>query len=522
MLEYDYDDFKFEQYGPVPPTRVEAKYIEAKLQSMRGNPFYEALPVLKKYSSADYSVLPQIQPLDQDEDEDLRMEQVLDLDDIRIPYAFQKDVLQSFKSVLHRAAKEKMQMLREDVGTVVVNNKEIEQSFSSVQSENGDVGNGFCLVGFPGSSKTTTIKKVISMYPKAIKLNFKDGSSTTMCPIVTATCETNGNLSTVLESIATEMDKSLGNNTEHYCLKMVKKESSLEAKANAVANLFVAYNVMVLVLDEVQEMVMNNKSSSFRTIAAIVNKSKCGLVTVGTQDALYKLYTEWYTGDRAGETIDTSVTCMDKNIIRGTLSVLFQYQWFNEKVELTDDIVKTFIECTGGSIRKIKALYIAANREYIKAKGNKTVDGMFFREIAYRKWRNLQAIIRLKEQQYRDFQALIESSKGYKREALESQWQEKETKYAELVAGTQNGDSEPLEALECEVLNHYKILGKKVDEQEVKQKCLDIYNANRAKNLSTVALTKKVVAKIKVKRTRSTPSIYNDRDTIVNGNFNSA
>lgn len=521
MLEYTYEDFTLEQYGPVPPTRVEAKYIPAKLESMRGNPFYEALPVLKPYSSIDYTVLPQIQPLGPDEDEDLRMEQVLELDDIRIPYSFQKDVLQAFKSVLHRAAKEKMQMVSEGTCTVVANDKEIEQSFSSVTSQRGDVGNGFCLVGFPGSSKTTTIQKVVSMYPKVIKLNFKDGSSTTMCPIVTATCEVNGNLSTVLESIAAGMDTSLGNNTEHYCLKMVKKESSLEAKANAVANLFVVYNVMVLVLDEVQEMVMNNKSSSFRTIAAIVNKSKCGLVTVGTQEALYKLYNEWYTGDRAGDTIDTSVACRDRNLVIAALSVLFNYQWFNEKVELTNDIVNTFIDCTGGSIRKIKSLYISATREYIKAKGNATVDGMFFREIAYRKWHNLQAIIRLKEQEYTLFRARIESSKGAAREALEAQWKDRDAKYAELAAGTQNSDSEPLQNLINEVIKHYEIAGKKVNELDLKDKCMHVYNSNRDKGLTTVALVKKVVSQFNPKKPKSTPSIYDPRSTIINGNFGS-
>ena len=144
--------------------------------------------------------------------------------------------------------------------------------------------------------------------------------------------------------------------------------------------------------EDEKERIIKELSGSKMTwgeaVVSIVNKVKCGLISIGTQDALERVYSEWYAGDRAGNNIDTSSYCLDKKLISDILRALFVTQWFDEKVELTDDIVNAFFECTGGSMRKIKALYIEATQKYIIGRKKKhiTVDGNFFREVALQRW----------------------------------------------------------------------------------------------------------------------------------------
>lgn len=527
-FHYEYSDKMYEQYGKKPPHFVEAKYVEAKNSCMHGNMFYEALPVLRPYDSRDYIVRLPFTPSKAGEaDEETRLEEVIAIDDIRVPLAFQEDVLRGFKTVLYRACRERIKMAIEKCAPLVVSDKLLQQGLSFSQSTEGDVGNGFCFVGFPGSTKTTTIDNVLSMFPKVIIHKMEGVGISTQVPIVRVNCDPNDNLSKLYENIGVRLDDLLGNSTEHYCEKMVHRETTVVGKANAVANLLIAYNVLVLILDEVQELdFKKNQSTSFHSLVSIVNKVKCGLISIGTQDTLERVYSEWYAGDRAGNNIDTSSYCLDKKLISDILRALFVTQWFDEKVELTDDIVNAFFECTGGSMRKIKALYIEATQKYIIARKKKhiTVDGNFFREVALQRWAKLGIIIKHNRDEYVRLNERLKKAASAKQEKeINDAIRHLEYQYAEQVAGF-NKDSE-IETLISKVSEHLMIENKPINRADLESICIDVYAKYSDKN-DMVSLVRKVLSRCKsIKPPKKVKDMYQEtelvtdlKNRILNGN----
>ncbi len=495
--EYDYEDASvmYEQYGPEPPLRVNAKYIPATNKLVLGNPFYEALPVLKPYNRADYIVRFPFEPTKAGEGSDMdRKDEVYGIDDVRVPYKFQESVLDNFRATLIRAARDHEKMAYKDPSVIVMNDREQEQSLSFMPPNDGDVGNGFCFVGFPGSTKTSTICNILEKYPKVIVHKWKNGGVSTQVPIVRVVCQPNDNLATLFENIGERLDKLLGNSMEHHCTKLVHRENSLTGKASAVTNLLVAYNVLVLVLDEVQELdFKKNKSTSFHALVTIVNRAKCALVSVGTQEALEKVYSEWYAGDRAGEYIDTSPYCMDRNHVKGFLQVLFSTQWFDEKVSLTNDIVDAFVDCTGGSMRKMKALYIAATRDYISNRLTRqiTVNGNYFRSIAISKWDRLAKIIQEKQSEYKRLNERLRLASSKKeQEEIQKAIDQNAAKSALIVASLEEGTGP--ERLKLKAKEYFAIKDKVVNDSDLEDVCCKVYDKYFA-NKDTTYMVKKVV-----------------------------
>ena len=507
-FEYDYEDtgVVFEQYGRKPKKHVDAKYIPSTNPLTLGNPFAEALPVIRPYDSSDYIVRVPFKPSKAGEkDAEERVEELIAIDDVRVPFPFQQEVLRSFRTLLLRSAREHLKMVNEQGFSIYINNREEYQDISFTQSLNGDLGNGFCLVGFPGSTKTTTISELISLYPQVIIHHWKNRGISTQVPIVRVVCDPNDNLSKLYDNIGENLDTLLGNTCEHYCGRIVQREKSVIGKANAVANLLISYNVLALVLDEVQELdFQKNRSSSFHSIVTIVNKAKCGLVSVGTQEALQRIYSEWYAGDRAGEYIDTSKYCIDKSFTRDILRVLFATQWFDRHVELTEKIVDVFFECTGGSVRKIKALYTAANRQYIinRAENKKDkVDENYFRDIAVRKWDRLGKIIERNKKEYIELnQKLQEAKTKQRKQTLNEALEKCRLKGAERVAYLSEGDNAG--ALLSRCTEHLEIEGRKVNSADLEAICYEVYDKYSDTEEMTFMI-KKVISRCKGKRYRS-------------------
>lgn len=534
-FQYHYEDetVTVEQYGTEPDTRVTAKFLPARQASLRGNPFWECLPVLPPYCATDNYVPFPYEPTGPDGDDEERIEELDDIDEVRFPFGFQDEIQRKALRVLRRAAKDRMEMLYGNESTIVAGNRKIRQDAAFLPSTAGDVGNGFCIVGFPGSMKTTSMDRFLKRFPKVIDLKFDDGRKMLMVPILHLTAPASGSLSALYESGGKALDDLMGNTEEHYCAKMVAREQTVGGKADAFASLLIAYNVLVLVVDEIQEMAGpgKNKSSSFHSLVTIINQTKCGLISIGTHDAVEKVYEEWYGGDRAGDYIDTTKVCMDEELIGNALKILFKWQWFDEKVDLSDgavfaDICSAFMDCTGGSMRKIKALYKAANEECIKNRREHdiVVNGAFFRDVASRRWPALLPIMRLQKKAYEDYIKRLKSAKT-KEDSQKAEEDNKKSnlKFAEMKAGAKSGDNDGVQNLIEAMKEHLKIEGKNVNQDNLEIICREIYTKYQDKCDDPVELEKKVMSRLKngkhLKTLRTVKLLYDVEPVDIKGSI---
>lgn len=538
-FDYHYEDetVTVEQYGSKPDARVTAKFLPARQASLRGNPFWECLPVLPPYDAKNNYVPFAYEPTGPEGDDEERIEELDDIDDVRFPFGFQEEIQRKALRVLRRAAKDRMEMLFGNGSTIIVGDRKVNQCASFLPSTDGDVGNGFCLVGFPGSMKTTSMNSFLKKYPKVIDMKFDDGRKMLMVPFLYLTAPASGSLSALYDSGGTALDALMGNKEEHYCEKMVKREHTVGGKEAAFASLLISYNVLALVVDEVQELAASgkNKSSSFHSLVTMVNQTKCGLISIGTQDAIDKVYEEWYAGDRAGEPVDTSKVCLDKELIGDALRILFQWQWFDEKIDLADkavfnDIRDVYVDCTGGSMRKIKALYKAANERYIKNRKTHdiVVNGSFFRDVATDRWPTLIPIMRIQQKRYNDLIKRLNRAKDPEtKQQIEEAIEADNRLFSEIKAETESGDNSGVNNLMAAMNKHLQVEGKNVNQDDLEMICREVFTKNRDKCEDPVDLEKKVMTRLKSRRCLKNPKtikpLYDVEPTdvknaILNGN----
>ena len=157
------------------------------------------------------------------------------------------------------------------------------------------------------------------------------------------------------------------------------------------------------------------------------------------------------------------------------------------------------MDCTGGSMRKIKTLYKAANEEYIKNRRTHkiVVDGAFFRDVAARRWPALLPIMRLQKEQYGKLVDRLNraNSPEAKRQAEEAINTHTRT-FAEMKAEAKSGENSEVEDLIAAMDEHLKIEGKNVNHDDLEVICREIYTKYRDR-CDDLELGKKVMTRLK-------------------------
>lgn len=115
-----------------------------------------------------------------------------------------------------------------------------------------------------------------------------------------------------MDSIGDAIDRALGNHKSIYG-RYIRDQKKLGAKAD----MFRLFNVGVLIIDEIQRFIsFTNKGDSYEVIMTMTNKSKTGLLVVGTEEAYVRFFTCYYIARRMGTPIKASSYCVDYDYFR--------------------------------------------------------------------------------------------------------------------------------------------------------------------------------------------------------------
>ncbi len=409
-FEYSYVDGP-EQYGAKPAPEVEARYVkETTEMELQGYPFWEALPVLEEFDPARFTVnLEDLGPTpDWDTDGRLKLNMLNRLDRIRVNLPFREMVEFYVRRALLVSYRDRAEFT---VGRVPrsTGQPETEQSVVMTTPYGGLVSNGVAITGWSGCGKTTTIDELLMRFPKVI-VHHLNGGVTRQVVWIKLDCLANRNLRGLLDSFGSQLDEALGLEDRLY-ERMVKKEHSIAGKAEEVIRLVKAFSIGLLVLDEVQMLDFSaEKESSYSSLMNIVNKTKMALVSVGTDEAVDKLYSYWHTSRRAGVNVPADEYCQDDSFLFPVVAKLFKYRFLDREIQLTAEMLNAYKDCTGGTVERLVSLHKEVVTDYILNGCTATVDADYIRGIAYRKWRNLEGIIRRKTRDRRILEARLGDS----------------------------------------------------------------------------------------------------------------
>ena len=97
----------------------------------------------------------------------------------------------------------------------------------------------------------------------------------------------------------------------------------------------------------------------------LANETKVAIILIGTEDAYSKMLPNLRTARRIGTIIRGSDYCANKEYFSYLVKSIFHYQWFDEKVEVTQEIIDAMYNNTRWIIDQLIGLYIDMHRAYL-------------------------------------------------------------------------------------------------------------------------------------------------------------
>ena len=158
---------------------------------------------------------------------------------------------------------------------------------------------GFSILGISGIGKSTTVETILSHYPQVIRHSNYQGIPLSLTQVTWAKldCPADGSLKGLCLSFFDQLDRLLGTD---YC-DQYRKRTTLDVLMLKMAQLATAYNVGLIVLDELQNLCSAAKDVPAKVLnylVTLVNSIGVPVVTIGTPKALSILQNEFQQAKR--------------------------------------------------------------------------------------------------------------------------------------------------------------------------------------------------------------------------------
>lgn len=265
----------------------------------------------------------------------------------------------------------------------------------------GEAANaGFNLLGYSGCGKSSAIGMLVNHCPQVIRHRMADGTVLSQIVYLVVSCNPTNDFSALYEAIGREIDRALGTNMYE---RMLSTHMNLGRKLNKVIELIEKFGIGLIILDEIQQLSFGrSKSNTFESLLSIVNTTKVALAVVGTEEAYEKMFSTLRTARRAGYEIPASNYCGNKPFFKFLMRSLLNYQWFDNRIPITDDIIETMYVESHGIIDQAITLWMAVQDEYLKRDSPVDITPEFISRTFSRRYPRLRELLNAVQSQEND------------------------------------------------------------------------------------------------------------------------
>lgn len=388
-----YDDFDLEN-----TKIVNAKYVKALVDADKGNPYIEALPFPKNEKSITRIYTKTLPSYRYDNVKNMnnlqKMLAVGTLRELRFPLPFHSELEFDFYNALAVSYRARKRMESLDTKIDYISKNKINKTHSILAGDSAAATNaGFSLIGYSGCGKSSSIQSLVSHYPQVIIHGDNTVYRFPQIVYLVVNCVANSNFSALYEGIGDAIDKALGNIVPVYA-KEVAKINNLGRKAEKIKEYIEKFAIGIIIFDEIQLIdFKHTKENSFDSLMTLSNRTKVAIAVVGTEDARNKMFKELRTSRRVGMMIKGHTYCESKKYFAFLLKNLLRYQWFDEPLQISSELVDVFYDLTKGIIDQLIGIYTCVHFEYFRRKGKEKVTPQFIKKVANKYYPNMQYVL---------------------------------------------------------------------------------------------------------------------------------
>ena len=226
----------------------------------------------------------------------------------------------------------------------------------------------YSLIGCSGSGKSTTLHRILNLYPQVIyheKYNF------TQLVYLKIDCPHDGSLKNLCLHFFKAIDVALGTDFER---KVALKRLGIEALLNYMRQITNTYAIGVLVIDEIQHLSVKNSGGAEKMLnffVTLINVVGLPVVMVGTPKAKF-IFDGDLRSARRGAGFGADIWEPMKNTVPSSntsnraewtafTNALWKYQWLtNKEQHLSDEIRNCWYELSQGVLDIVVKLFVLA------------------------------------------------------------------------------------------------------------------------------------------------------------------
>lgn len=388
-----YDDFDLENNKI-----VNARYIHALVDEDRGNPYIEALPLPRDEKSITRVYTRTLPNYRYDDVKDMdtlkKMLAVGTLRELRFPLPFHSELEFNFYNSLVTSYRARKRIESMDTKLDYVSDNKSNETHSILAGDSAAATNaGFSLIGYSGCGKSSSIQTLVAHYPQVIIHGDNTSSRFPQIVYLVVNCIANSNFSALYEGIGDAIDKALGNIVPVYA-KEVAKINNLGRKAEKIKEYIEKFAIGIIIFDEIQLIdFKHTKENSFDSLMTLSNRTKVAIAVVGTEDARNKMFKELRTSRRVGMMIKGHTYCESKKYFAFLLKNLLRYQWFDEPLQISSELIDVFYDLSKGIIDQLIGIYTCVHFEYFRRKGKEKITPQFIKKVAKKYYPNMQYVL---------------------------------------------------------------------------------------------------------------------------------
>ncbi|MGM9979360.1 MAG: AAA family ATPase [Clostridium sp.] len=369
---------------------VDAIYNDSPIIDYDGNPLIEAIPPI--YSRDEVvqllSVYPYFNDNERNERDEYRFHYILRLLDYFQPLNRHIALERKFSTIMRQGYINRNPLSK---NTVEYMNHSYQMLMQGKLPKRNNINKekkvqGFSIIGISGAGKSTTIDRILSVYPTLIKHNSYKGEiiNVYQMPWVKLQCPPDGSLGGLCLKFFGELDERL-RFTEY---RKRYRRFRIDDMIVEMAHLCRLYNIGVLVIDEIQHLSLQATGGIKKMLnffVDLVNSIGVPVILIGTNKSFDLLNKEFRqalrsTGNGSPKD-DWDKLKNDKNweiLMNGLLS----YQWTRNPVKDIKELEllsKTLYEQTQGVLGIAVKLFVVAQMEAILNKREKVTEDLLER-----------------------------------------------------------------------------------------------------------------------------------------------
>ncbi|MBZ9621463.1 ATP-binding protein [Clostridium sp. FP2] len=347
---------------------VEAEYTTSPIEEYNNNPFIQSLPpLINKESIVRKLILNQPFNIeDRKLDGSIRVHMIKRIYKVFQPLPIHVKIWNMIDSIIRQGYISRNPFDKEYKQIINENGSKINRGAFNLNNSTSFTTTASCglLAGYSGMGKTTTVNRCLRYIPQIICHNYYNNTHFNQTQLTWLRLEAPTSLKSLALQFFMKIDSILGtDNLKRYISKNLSTDALLSLMGTVSCNI----GLGLIIIDEFQNLNRNGVSQIMNFLVSLINSCGVSLLFIGTP-ACYDIFSNELriarriTGN--GEVIWNNMN--NDQEFKLLLKAIWRYQWVRKPVELTEEMIELFYDCTQGVLDLVVKLFVNSMKRAIE------------------------------------------------------------------------------------------------------------------------------------------------------------